>query len=79
MQLRRAAQSAFAGWILPDRQEGNRVHVLVRVLVRVRFNTNRWFGWAPTTLQSVELRAQAVLELTTEQDPGDECRRLCAQ
>ena len=78
MQLRRAAQSAFAGsWILPDRQEGNRVHVLVRVLVR--FNTNRWSGWAPTTLQSVELRAQAVLELTTEQDPGDECRRLCAQ
>ena len=77
MQFRRAAQSAFPGWILPDRQEGNRVHVLVRV--RVRFNTNRWSGWAPTTLQSVELRAQAVLELTTEQDPGDECRRLCAQ
>ena len=61
-QFSRSAERVAAGWTIPGQPEGQVVRV------PVRYHTDSWAGgWAPTTMQVLELPEWAVLELATAQ------------
>lgn len=61
-QFRRSAEKIAMDWTIPGQPEGQVVRV------PVRYTTDRWAaGWAPTSMQVVELPEWAVLELASAQ------------
>ena len=61
-QFRRSAERIALEWTIPGQPDGQVVRV------PVRYTTDRWAtGWAPTTLQAIELPEWAVLALATQQ------------